>query len=383
MIFRLLSHLLLFVCVLPPQATPAQGTSTNKQAKPDVPAGESAKFEQLSQAANAARKENQDDAAIRLYLKALELRPGWQEGTWYLSTLLYQKDKFADSRDLLRRFVARDPQAGPGWALLGMSEYQTREYSRALEHLQRAMPLGLGGRKDLAQSVFYFVGVLLTRFERYDDGMNILIAMYKSSEQPDLLREPLGLAALHLPLLPTEILSDRRDMIRMAGQCTLAVESQQQAEAERLFGSMVTTYPDAPGVHFLYGEFLMDVRPEDGIREMKREIEISPSHLGARLRLAEEYVKDQQLDEALQVAEEAIKLESDNPLAEMILGEVLVARSDLSKGIVELERARSQTPDRVRIHWDLLRAYTAAGRAEDARREKDEIEKLGSSEARP
>jgi predicted Zn-dependent protease len=150
-----------------------------------------------------------------------------------------------------------------------------------------------------------------------------------------------------------------------------------------LFSAMVGVYPDQPGVHFMYGAFLMDVRPEDGTRELKRELEISPSHLGARLRLAEEYVNEQRLDEALQLAEEAVKLEPESPLAHMILGEVLVARGDLAKGINELETARNQTPGRVRIHWDLLRAYTSTGRTGDAKREKDEIERLGSGEARP
>jgi len=369
--------------ILLARVTPAQESSVAGQGRPERLARKSADFERLSQAANVARNENHDDEAIRLYQQALKLQPAWKEGIWYLSTLLYQQAKFADSRDLFRRFVATEPKTGPGWALLGMSEYQTREYSRALDHLQRAMSLGTGGRKDLTQSVFYLVAVLLTRVEQYEDSLNLLIPRVKSSEHSDLLVEPLGLAALRLPLLPLEIPPDRREMIRMAGQCTLAVESQQQAEAEKLFSAMVGAYPDQPGVHFLYGAFLMDVRPEDGIREMKRELEISPSHLGARLRLAEEYVNEQRVDEALQLAGETINLEPGSPLAHMILGEVLVARGDLAKGIDELERARNQTPERVRIHWDLLRAYTNAGRTGDAKREKDEIEKLGSTEARP
>lgn len=383
MTFPHVSRMFFLSAILLARATPAQESSVARQGKPEGLARKSANFERLSEAANVARIENHDDEAIRLYQQALKLQPAWQEGIWYLSTLLYQQDKFADSRDLLRRFVATDPRTGPGWALLGMSEYQTRDYSRALDHLQQAMSLGTGGRKDLGQSVFYLVAVLLTRAERYDDSMNVLIPMLKSSEHPDFLVEPLGLAALHLPLLPLEIPPDRREMIRLAGQGALAVESQQQAEAEKFFSGMVRTYPDQPGVHFLYGAFLMDVRPEEGIREMKRELQISPSHLGARLRLAEEYVNEQRLDEALQLAEEAVQLEPGSPLAHMILGEVLVAKGDLAKGIDELETARNQAPERVRIHWDLLRAYTSAARTADAKREKDEIEKLGSTEARP
>ena len=89
-------------------------------------------FDQLSKSADKARAENRDDQAIRLYEHALSLRPLWKEGLWYLSTILYDKERYANARDLLRRFVSQDPGAGPGWALLGMSEFQTREYSRSL-----------------------------------------------------------------------------------------------------------------------------------------------------------------------------------------------------------------------------------------------------------
>jgi tetratricopeptide (TPR) repeat protein len=381
---KFLVRVFFFAVLLPTLVSFAQQPPSMTQQKPAGSlSSKSVNFEKLSEAANSARTENRDVDAIHLYQEALKIRPDWQEGLWYLSTLLYQKEQFADSRDLLRLFVAGDPQAGPGWALLGMSEYQTREYTRALDHLQRAVSVGLSGRKDLTQSVLYFTAALLIRFERYDDSMNLLGPMSKAGENSDLLVEPLGLAALRLPLLPQEIPPDRRDMIRTAGQSVLAVASQQQDEAEKLLSGMVAAYPNEAGVHFLYGAFLMDVRPDDGIREMKRELEISPSHLGARLRLAEEYLKEQQLNQALPLAEEAVKLDPASALAHMILGEVLVAEGEVGKGIGELETAREETPSRVRIHWDLLRAYTSAGRPADAKREKDEIEKLGTSETRP
>jgi predicted Zn-dependent protease len=127
----------------------------------------------------------------------------------------------------------------------------------------------------------------------------------------------------------------------------------------------------------------MDVRPADGVREMNRELDVSPSSVPARLRLAEQYIKDENPREALRRAKEAIELDPGNSAARMVLGESLIAAGELQPGIAELERARQQTPERVRTHWDLLRAYTAAGRPEDARREKGEIEKLNAPAARP
>jgi predicted Zn-dependent protease len=333
-------------------------------------------FEQLSKDADKARTENRNEEAIPLYERALHLRPEWKEGLWYLSTILYEKERFGNARDLLRRFVSQDPDVGPGWALLGMSEFQTREYSRSLEHLRHAMALGMGGRKEMTQSVFYFVAVLLTRFEQYSDSTSMLLAMIKSGQQPDLLIEPLGLAALRMPLLPAEIPADRRELIRMAGQGVLSVEAQRQEEAQNLFGGMIAAYPNEPGVHFLYGAFLLEVRPEDGVAEMKRELQVSPFHVPARLRLAEEYVKEERPNEALPLVQEAIKLEPDHAPARMMLGEVLIAKGDLVGGIRELETAEKAAPQTVRIHWDLLRAYATSGRGKDATREKEEIEKL-------
>ena len=364
----------------PPFTTQKMASAPTKSGSP---VSKAASFEQLSQAADRARDENRSDDAIQLYQQGLAQRPAWKEGLWYLSTLLYEKERYADSRDLLRRFVARDPQAGPGWALLGMSEFQTREYSRSLDHLQHAMLLGVGDRKEMAQSVFYFVAVLRTRFEQFNESTSLLIAMVKSGQQPDPLVEPLGLAALRMPLLPAEIPADRRELVQLAGRATLAVEAQRQDEAEALFRRMVDKYPEEPGVHFLLGAFLMDLRPADGIRELQREMEISPTSVAARSRLAEQFIKDEKFDHALMLAEQAVKLEPGNSAARLILGEALVAKGDLARGIQELEKARVQMPERVRTHWDLLRAYAAAGRMEDAKREKETIESLSATAARP
>jgi tetratricopeptide (TPR) repeat protein len=341
-----------------------------------VAIGKKPSFQQVSQAAEVARNENRDEDAIRLFQQALALRPDWPEGLWYLATLQYETEKYPEARDVLRRFVANDARAGPGWALLGMSEFQTREYSRSLNHLQRAMSLGLGDRKEMAQSVFYFAGVLLTRAERYNESMNMLLAMVKSGQQPDLLVEPIGLAALRWPFLPSEIPSERRDLVRMAGQGVLAVEAQHQEDAENIFRGMAAAYPTETGVHFLYGAFLLDARPEDGIKELRRELEVSPSYVPARLRLAEEYLKEEKAGEALPLAEEAIKLEPADPRAHLMMGEILLAKQELAGGIRELETAEKGEPQLVRIRWDLLRAYTTAGRKEDAQREKEEIENL-------
>jgi tetratricopeptide (TPR) repeat protein len=203
--------------------------------------------------------------------------------------------------------------------------------------------------------------------------------MIAAGDDKQLLTEPIGLAALRLPLLPSEIPRERRELVRIAGEASFASQTPDHTNADRLFQEMETAYPNEAGVHFLYGVFLIDFRPEDGMRELKRELEISPSNVPARIRLAAVYLENQELDQALALALEAVKLDPNYGASHMMLGEVKVAKGDLSEGIKELETARDQQPLTPRIHWDLVRAYTAAGRAEDAKREKEEIEKLSRS----
>ena len=78
----------------------------------------------------------------------------------------------------------------------------------------------------------------------------------------------------------------------------------------------------------------------------------------------------------MKMADEAVKLDPHYAPSHMILGEVEVAKGDVPAGIKELEIARDAEPMTPRVHWDLLRAYTAAGRPEDAKREKQQIEEI-------
>lgn len=82
------------------------------------------------------------------------------------------------------------------------------------------------------------------------------------------------------------------------------------------------------------------------------------------------------------MAAEVIKLKLENALANMILGERLLGKGDVARGVAELEMARKQAPESARTRWDLLRAYSSAGRGANANHEKEDIEKLNRLEFR-
>ena len=102
MIGKVLLIATLALCAFPASMTAGQGASTASRED----------FNQLLQSAESARNENRDDDAIRLFRRALVKQPESEEALWYLGTLLYEKDAYAESRDLLRQFVALAPTPG-------------------------------------------------------------------------------------------------------------------------------------------------------------------------------------------------------------------------------------------------------------------------------
>src|SRR5512142_2668580 len=89
----------------PAQAAPAQATPAQ------AVAGES--FESAARRAQAAREAARDAEAIAAYQAALALRPEWDEGLWYLGSLLYQSGRRAEADAVFERFLKVKPGAGP------------------------------------------------------------------------------------------------------------------------------------------------------------------------------------------------------------------------------------------------------------------------------
>src|ERR1700758_572373 len=110
-------------------------------------------FENLAARAQAAMDADRVPEAIRLYAQATNLRPKWTEGWWHLGTLCFDSGKFEPARDAFAHFVALEQeQPGPGFSMLGLSEFQLKHYSRALAILEKGIRLGLGSNAPFTRS---------------------------------------------------------------------------------------------------------------------------------------------------------------------------------------------------------------------------------------
>lgn len=335
-----------------------------------------ASFGELSRQAAAARDANQQNEAIRLYRECVRLNPSWTEGWWYLGTLLYDGNQFAGGRDALARFVQNEPKSAPGWAMLGLCEFETAQYEPALAHLQRGLTLGLSGNPQMLQVSRYHVALLLTHFSQFEAALQVYLQMAGQGVEDADTKAGAGIAALRMALLPTEVPAGQRELVSQVGRAVFDTGARHAAEARRDFDELVAKYPDTPEIHYLYGGFLLLSDADGAIREWKRELELSPKHVPAKLQLAFEYLKRGEPSAALPYAEDAARLEPGSFVAHNALGRVLVEAGESKRGIAELETACKLSPDSPENHVTLASAYMKAGRKNDAARERAEFLRL-------
>jgi tetratricopeptide (TPR) repeat protein len=333
-------------------------------------------FDQVAKDAAEAREQNRIQDAIGLYRQAVKLRPSWTEGWWFLGELLYDQDKYPEARDALRRLVSLDHKTGPGFAMLGLCEYETKEYARALDHIDEGRRLGLGDDPQAKRVVLYHAVVLLTRFQRYESALQVLEKVLRTGEAGPNVIEAAGLAGLRRPILPEDLPPGDKDLVDRAGRAVCAASGKRPADAQKYFAELLAAYPKAPNVHYLYGSFLLASDEDAGLGEFQKELELNPKHPEALATIALEYEKRGDPDKAIPYAQRAVDADTGFFAAHAVLGRLLANAGEVEKGIKELEIAREQAPDSPQVHFSLAAAYAIAGRKADAARERAEFVRL-------
>ncbi len=358
------------------QNRPAQGPRKS-------PAQLTAEFNDLAKRATEAREADRLDEAVALYGQALQIRPSWIEGWWSASTILYDRDRYAEARDAFRSLLSILPQRGPSsnliapsMAMLGLCEFQTREYERALVELQRARLLGLSGQQQLISVVRYHAAILLTRFEQFELGFDALREFAREGNESPSVIEAFGLNVLRMPFLPSELPPDKRELVMMAGRPAYYMSVRRQVASRKMFDDLLARYAETPGVHYAFGVFLLNQEPDAALEEFRHELKLSPSHAPSMLQIAFEYIKRNDYASGLPFAERSVQLAPNLFPARNALGRILLETGDVARAMKELEAGVKLAPESPEMHFALARAYARAGRKEDAARERAIFTKL-------
>jgi tetratricopeptide (TPR) repeat protein len=352
---------------------PKAGRAPAAQAAPARP---DPAFDEAVKLGDEARDAGRFDEAAAHYMKALKIQPKWAEGWWNLGAIFYEQDRYPEARDAFRNVVALDPNRGTAWGMLGLCEFQTREYERAGNSLLRGRTLGFDGNKELESVVRYHAALLYIRYEQFEIAYDILTEFLRAGNESPKVVEAFGLAILRLPFLPDEIPPAKREQVLIAGRAALDMAARRLDQARADFDALLAHYASEPNVHYAFGVYLLGQDADAAMKEFRRELEISPAHYPAMVQMAFEYLKREEYNEALPLAEKAVQLAPKMFPARNVLGRVLLELGQVERAVKELEEGARLAPSSPEMHYALGRAYRRAGREADAKREVEMFQKL-------
>jgi tetratricopeptide (TPR) repeat protein len=333
-------------------SSPATHTNATRQ---------STGFTEISKRAQDALKAGQFEEAAKLSRQGVNLRPLWTEGWGYLAASLYNLQRYAQARDAYRQTTVLTPKNGPSWAFLGLCEYELREYRPAFSHLLKSEQLGFGTDRDLTAQVKYHLAILWDTAGQFEEGLKEISWFPEQNLGSPEILDAIGLSLLRRPWFPYEIPADKRQMILKAGAAGYAENTRQLDKAKALYQELATENPKERDIHYAYGRFMVRLDPDAALKEYEKELEVTPSHVPARIQAAFLCLKAANLAKGLAYAQEATKLEPKNAAAHNLVGRALSDMNRPADAISELMTATRLAPRNPTFHLQLARAYQKSG----------------------
>jgi tetratricopeptide (TPR) repeat protein len=366
-------------------ALPIRG-AVNEQASRST---ENESFEKLAARAQAALNAERIPEAIRLYERATKLRPNWSEGWWHLGTLFFDAQRFGEARNAFAHFVETErKQPGPGFGMLGLSEFQLTHYAQARAALEKSIKLGVGTDPAFVREVLIHDGILNAESGKPEIALQrlTLAANQIAAENPDApkdavfadlkLLDAFGVAALRISNLPAKLPPEQLPMVRLAGRAQALIALQDRVAAETELKQLVALYASQPGVNYMNGVFMLKEHPPLAVDAFRREIQVSPSDASPRIQLAFEFLRTGDYQLGLKYAKEAVGLAPNNFVAHVACGRLWLETGKTDSAMEELRLAVKLAPGSPDAHFALSRALAAAGRDREAAHERAEFERL-------
>jgi tetratricopeptide (TPR) repeat protein len=336
-------------------------------------------FEELAGKADAARAAGRTEEAAALYRRALASKPGWAEGLWALGAMAYDADRWAECRDSFRRLDTVRPAMAAAWALRGLCEFRLGELKSAGAHLGKGLSLGLPPQDELGRVVLYHRALLFVREAQFELAIDPLRTILQFQAPTPELAVACGLVALRRPLLPDEVHAEERTLVHETGDAYCAHLARHPDDAVRRFEALLTAHPRERYLHYAFGLALAQQGSVAALEAFRKEIELFPDDVLARVELGFGLLARGREAEAVAPAEEAVRLAPGLFVTHLLLGRALAATGSVERGIRELEAAAALAPRIPEVQLALARAYAQAGRRQDAERANAAFRSLDAS----
>jgi predicted Zn-dependent protease len=328
-------------------------------------------FEELSRRSAESQAAGQTDLAIQNYRRALQLRPDWDDGRWNLAMLYYSAANFPEAISALKGWVERKPNFGTAWAVMGLSEFEIKDYNNALIHLQRGEELGFGGSAEAVRFAKYHLGLLLNRDGQFENATRILAPEAGSGGLAKKIEFALGMALLRIPSLPDQVEASKITLVQTAGEIAALLQESKYDQAFPKFQFLLKQYPSAPFLHYACGTALAALSQYDEAEtQLREELKISPASELPYIRMASLALKRRRPAEALPFAQRAVQLSADSGEAHYLLGRASLELGQQETAVRELEMASKLAPGSPEVHFNLAKAYAKAKLTEKAEQER-------------
>jgi Tfp pilus assembly protein PilF len=220
--------------------------------------------------------------------------------------------------------------------------------------------------------------LLLTKTGSFETAIVQLTELTRIEQKTPAIVAAAGIAGLRQPWLPTEVPEADRDKVFKLGDAMAAAMERDPHAALEKFDEAVRAYPAEPNVRFRFGAFLMAEgdASDRGIAEIRKTLNLDPTHVPALVGLAAIFIKRGEADAAQEYATKAVKVSPGDFATHLILGRALLGASDAAGAARELELAVKLAPNNPEAHFSLASAYSRQGRKADAEREHEEFKRL-------
>jgi tetratricopeptide (TPR) repeat protein len=287
---------------------------------------------------------------------------------WNLAMTAYEEKRYAEAISALKAVVQHQPDFGSAWAMMGLSEFELKDYKSSLLHLERGNELGSTESVQLAK---YRLAILLNQSGAFGKARDLLAPEASTKSRAEEVVFAQGMSLLRIPLLPEDVESSRRALVQSAGEVALLLLESKYDAALPKFQTLITEYPAVPFLHHAYGTALASLSQYDEAEiEFRREQAISPKSELPHLRRAAIQLRLDHAAEALPSAKRAVELAPDSAEAHYLLGRTYLELGQADAALGELETASKMTPGSPEVHFNLAKAYAKAKRPDKEAEER-------------
>jgi tetratricopeptide (TPR) repeat protein len=334
-------------------------------------------FNKLKKEADAFVAAGKWNEAIAALQRAVEIRPTWDDGLWQLATATFAQGRMTEALRALQTWTGRNPDSGTAWAMVALAEFSLRDFDNSRIHFERAESLGFTGAEASLRAALYRYALLKIRAGRFSKAQQLLADRRLNTTADPELQFAIGLASLHVAQFPEDVPATQSSLISKTGEAMALLYASKYDEGLPQLKALVTSYPKAPMLHYLYGKALSALSSYDEAAEQfLLETKLSPRDAASFTELALTRLQQHRASEGIAPAQQAVKLAPDSAKAHYALGRIYLDVKKYDDAQSELETAARFAPAIPEIHFNLAKAYARTNQPQKAEEERAAFARL-------